>query len=146
MISEYFKGSTETFSNNQFISISPQQVSEYQEIWLTSLDTNIKTASNLFTSQCRRYVTPTTITFQIKANMNILNGGVFAKDIQDQRYIVVMSENESEFIELGELKIDNDHVYKLNSTVSTEFIKYKFMYIIHEFQGKKTILLFGKFK
>lgn len=147
IMQEYFGSGIqkESFSNDSFIAISPINSSSFEEIWLTGPDTVIQTSDNLLTGQAKRYVSLDDITYDIRANMTLLNGGVFQK-YTDQEYNVVLSVDESEFIELGSLQKDRDHVYKLTKTVPVEFSKYKFMYIIHKFDENRELLLVGKFK
>jgi hypothetical protein len=136
-------GSMEYFSN----FLKNKKEFDQQTIDLTAPDTKIGTPSSLAVAKCNRYVNGSDVSYEIYANLYLLNGNIYAKEVIDDHYSVyLVNETTSEKILLGNLTLDTDKVYKLKKTTNEDSLQYKHMYIVYSYDKTETISLVGKFR
>jgi hypothetical protein len=147
----------EQFSNDEFYSykdaINPNY-SHYQSSSLTS-----KT-NNLIFGQANRFVyandnSKPIYRVEIFANLYILNGnpfGVTKLNIENapfkHKYVAYLKQTKNgKRVELGQVKLDGDGMYKLKfeSDTPNEFMPFNELEIVHKTDEKETQVLRGKF-
>ena len=150
----------ENFGNDSFYSykdaINPSY-SNYQSTGLTAPNTVEGNPSNLLFGQANRLVerseTPI-LHLDVFCNLYVLNGnpfgdGVIKQEPYKQKYLVYLK-NKDKMKLLGELKKENDGIYKLkyktkNQKDISDIISYNEVVIVHNTEVKELVLLQGKF-
>lgn len=127
-MSEYF---TDFFSSKKVGYVT-------QTVELNAPDTN----PSLTVAKCNRFVNENNVLYEIYANLYLLNGNIFAKEVVDESYVVYLGNGRDQRLLLGKLSVNSDKVYKLKTTTDLESLKYDTIYIMYS--GK--VLLVGKFR
>jgi hypothetical protein len=123
----------EHFSKDDLSTFSKLSSAKYQSIPLTAPNTAENTPSNLMFGQANRYISinddVTVLTLDVHANLYILNG------------------NDTQQVELGELKKDGDGIYKLKFTSENtkELVDLRVLSIVYEKDSEKQTVLLGQF-
>ena len=68
--------------------------------------------SNMMSGEVYRYITPTGVSFDVYAYLHIINGAVFEKK-RNEKYKILISDNNGKNVMEQELKRDGDDVYKV---------------------------------
>lgn len=140
---------------DEYLAYSNTDIFKAQMISLTSpLQTKTNELSNLMFGQALRHIIihnkEQKIIYNISANLYVIEGNVYeqATDKLKQSYYVQLVDDNNNIIDLGELKRDNDGMYKLlvESKDVSKFQNYDNMQIIYQKGDDKQIILIGNFK
>lgn len=136
-------------------TFSRSNQSYFQSIALTSPDTESRTPSNLMNATVNRYLVKDSAgsdlyLLEIIANLYVLYGNVYDESNKtdvEQSYVAHMSNDKGENILLGELKKDNDGLYKLRVKTSKaeKLENFNKIQIIYIRDNEKQVILEGKF-
>ena len=141
----------DTFSNisSDQVTFSKVMESKFQTIPLTAPDTDQKSPSHLMFGQANKYIDEINTRINISANLYVLDGNVFVDGAEkiDQSYQAYLINSVTKNkLNIGEVKKDNDGVYKLQyKAKNKELSNFDSIEITYKIKESEKIILIGKF-
>jgi hypothetical protein len=144
----------EHFANDSLYSYKSSQVSNFQSIFLTSVDDEFKFPSSLMAGQADRDVMKkndtTLIRIQLTCNLHQLDANIFStqKEKANHSYKAYLVSPTQKRTSLGSLLRHGDGMYKLDfkSDDAASLVQIKDIIVVYELDGNQQTLLSGRFQ